>query len=169
MSQLCCTWWLTGPWGPGNFCFLTESGLGGPAQVRSVNGMTGLEVGFLSGNFILFCSVLTAGQRENHIGSWSFLYVLLDPSLILQRCSEQAHHMHKHISQICTCMFENQPQDLCPSQGSLGPLLECCMTSVSRNSGFFLERIFGADMIPLTAPSSSNQMLMGFILCWILF
>lgn len=130
MSQLCCTWWLTGPWGPEELLF--------PHRERSRRASTSAfyqwydrirsRLPFWKFYSFLFCRCLNSwAMREPH-RILVFSLPPSDPSLSLQRCSEQAHHMHIHTSQICTCMFENQPRVLCPSQGSLGPLLKCCMT-----------------------------------------
>lgn len=109
------------------FCFLTQTELSMSRWVRSINGMAGLEAVSLSGNVILLCSadVLPAGQGGSHTASWPFLHV----HWTLLPFPEAARSSWAHHTCICPCMFENQqsPQDLCPSQGSLGPLLEHCM------------------------------------------
>lgn len=130
MSQLCCTWWLTGPWGPGELLF--------PHREQSRQASTSAfyqwydrirsRLPFWKFYSFLFCRCLNSwAVREPH-RILVFSLPPLDPPLILQSYSEQAHDMHIHISQIWTCMFENQPQDLRPSQGSLRPLLERCKT-----------------------------------------
>lgn len=96
--------------------------------VCSIDGMVGLEVGSLSGYFLLLCSadVLTAGQGGSHTASWPFLYIHWTLLPTPKSCLEQPGN------HTCTCtyMSKNQQslQDLCPSQGSLGPLLRHCRT-----------------------------------------
>lgn len=98
LSQLCRTWWLTGPRGPGKLLFPHADDLGMSGRVRSINGMVGLEVVSLSENVSLLCSadVLTAGQRA----FWPFLRVG-STILPLPKASQTARHTAHAYAHVC--------------------------------------------------------------------
>lgn len=103
-----------------NFCLLTETDLGRPAQVRSINGMTGLGGKCPSWKVCspLFCRCLNSwAGREPHR-----LLAFFSVSIGLSSHSPKLLRAARHLTCMCTVASGSVPQ-----AELTGPFLECCM------------------------------------------